>query len=120
MQPAISYHLAQAHVADLRHRAQRHTLARAARQVRRNQPGLAPSRLGTWGRRAKAGLIARIAQGSRRRRDSREARTQRPIPTRLKENRRRPLGVDPGGLPNSDSRLLDSQLTNRGRSCPQP
>jgi hypothetical protein len=31
MHPTLSYHLAQARTADLRHRAQRDTLARAAR-----------------------------------------------------------------------------------------
>ena len=31
MHPTLSYHLAQARIADLRHRAQRDTLARAAR-----------------------------------------------------------------------------------------
>jgi hypothetical protein len=35
MHPAISYHLSQAHQADLRHQAQRDTLARAARQAHR-------------------------------------------------------------------------------------
>jgi hypothetical protein len=60
MHPVISYHLTQAHVADLRDRAQRHTLARAARLARRNQRAHAVSRLGVWGRRAQAGLIARM------------------------------------------------------------
>ena len=58
MHPAISDHLTQAHVADLRDRAQRETLARAARLARRNQRGHAVSRLGVWGRRAETGLIA--------------------------------------------------------------
>jgi hypothetical protein len=35
MHPTISYHLAQARVADLRYRAQRGTLARAARRLPR-------------------------------------------------------------------------------------
>jgi hypothetical protein len=42
MHPTISYHLAQAHLAGLRHQAQRDTLARVARQARRartNRPG---------------------------------------------------------------------------------
>ena len=42
MHPTISYHLAQARLADLRHQAQRDTLARAARQARRartHRPG---------------------------------------------------------------------------------
>ena len=42
MNPTISYHLAQAHQAELRHQAQRDTLARAARRARRvrtHQPG---------------------------------------------------------------------------------
>jgi hypothetical protein len=47
MHPAISYHLSQAHIADLRHRAQRDTLARAARLGRRNPPRpLTPRGLG--------------------------------------------------------------------------
>jgi hypothetical protein len=39
MHPTLSYHLAQARTADLRHRAQRDTLARAARRAR---PGARP------------------------------------------------------------------------------
>ena len=42
MYPRIGYHLAQAHLAGLRHQAQRDTLARAARRARRagiHQPG---------------------------------------------------------------------------------
>ena len=42
MYPRIGYHLAQAHLAGLRHQAQRDTLARAARRARRArtyQPG---------------------------------------------------------------------------------
>jgi hypothetical protein len=62
MHPVISYHLTQAHVADLRDRAQRDTLARAARLARRNQGGHAVSRLGVWGRRAQAGLITRMTR----------------------------------------------------------
>jgi hypothetical protein len=61
MHPAIGYHLAEAHVADMHHRAQRDTLVRAARRARRDQPGRSQSGLGAWGRRAHAGLIARIA-----------------------------------------------------------
>jgi hypothetical protein len=34
MHPTLSYHLAQARTADLRHRAQRDTLARTARRAR--------------------------------------------------------------------------------------
>jgi hypothetical protein len=34
MHPTIGYHLAQAHLAGLRHQAQRDTLARAARRAR--------------------------------------------------------------------------------------
>jgi hypothetical protein len=84
MHPAMSYRLAQAHVADLRDRAQRDTLARAARLARRNQRGRALSRIAAWGRRAQAGLIARKTRGYQRRRDSRVARTQRPVPTRVR------------------------------------
>ena len=69
MHPTISYHLAQAHAADLRRRAERDTLARAARPARRNQPGHALSRLGAWGRRAQARLVARMPRGCQRRRD---------------------------------------------------
>jgi hypothetical protein len=96
MYPAIGYDLAEAHVADLRHRAQRDTLARAARRARRDQPGRSQSSLGTWGRRAQARLIALIVRAG----------------GRLRLGRRR--------RPNSDSCLPDSQLTIRGRSCPQP
>ena len=42
MYPTIGYHLAQAHLAGLRHQAQRDTLARAARRARRartHRPG---------------------------------------------------------------------------------
>ena len=42
MYPTTGYHLAQAHLAVLRHRAERDTLARAARAARRartHQPG---------------------------------------------------------------------------------
>jgi hypothetical protein len=80
MHPAISHHLAQAHVADLRQRAQRDTLARPARRVRRNQPGLALSRLGAWGRRGQARLMARTIRGYQRHPDSPVAQTQRPLP----------------------------------------
>jgi hypothetical protein len=79
MHPAMSYHLAQAHTADLRRRAERDTLARSARLARRNQPGHALSRLGAWGRRAQAGLVARMTRGYQRRRDSRIAQTPRPV-----------------------------------------
>jgi len=37
MYPRIGYHLAQAHLAGLRHQAQHDTLARAARQARRTR-----------------------------------------------------------------------------------
>ena len=37
MHPTIGYHLVQAHLADLRHQAQRDTLARAARRARPHQ-----------------------------------------------------------------------------------
>jgi hypothetical protein len=46
MYPTIGYHLAQAHLAGLRHQAQRDTLARAARQAgraRTHQPGQPPT-----------------------------------------------------------------------------
>ena len=55
MHPAMSYHLAQAHTADLRRRAQRDSLARAARLGRRNPPrpltprGLGPPSAGRAG-----------------------------------------------------------------------
>jgi hypothetical protein len=39
MHPTLSYHLAQARTADLRHRAQRDTLARAARRARPGRRG---------------------------------------------------------------------------------
>jgi hypothetical protein len=43
MHPTISYHLAQARIADLRHHAQRDTLARAVRTPsRRHRPGRRP------------------------------------------------------------------------------
>jgi hypothetical protein len=61
MHPEIGCHLAEAHVADMRHRAQRDTLARAARRTRQDQPGRSQSGFGAWGRRAHAGLVARIA-----------------------------------------------------------
>jgi hypothetical protein len=50
MHPAITYDLIQAHVADLRVRARRHTLARAARPARRKQRH-AVSRWRVFGRR---------------------------------------------------------------------
>ena len=62
MHPVISYHLTQAHVAYLRDRAQRDTLARAARLARRNQRGHALSRLRVRGRGGRAGLIARMTR----------------------------------------------------------
>jgi hypothetical protein len=83
MHPAMSYGLAQAHVADLRDRAQRDTLARAARLARRNQRGHALSSLGARVRRAQAGLIARMTRRYQRRRDARVVRTQRPLPTHI-------------------------------------
>jgi hypothetical protein len=50
MYQPMSYHLAQARIADLRHHAQRDTLARAARgPARRRRPGPRP-----WGRRPQA------------------------------------------------------------------
>ena len=78
MHPAITYHLAQA-ADDLRRRAERDTLARAARLAGRNQSGPALPRLGAWGRRAQAGLVARMTRGGQRRRDSRIAQTPRPV-----------------------------------------
>jgi hypothetical protein len=43
MHPAISYHLAQTHIADLRHDARRDSLARAARCAgQRCRPGMRP------------------------------------------------------------------------------
>ena len=44
MHPTLSYHLAQARTADLRHRAQRDTLARAARRARPGRRGHAVPR----------------------------------------------------------------------------
>ena len=44
MHPTLSYHLAQARTADLRHRAQRDTLARAARRARPGRCGYAVPR----------------------------------------------------------------------------
>ena len=44
MHPTLSYHLTQAHTADLRHRAQRDTLARAARRARPGRRGRAVPR----------------------------------------------------------------------------
>ena len=39
MHPATGYYqMSQYHIADLRHQAQRHALARAARRARRHQP----------------------------------------------------------------------------------
>ena len=46
MYPTIGYHLAQAHLAGLRHQAERDTLARAARRARRartHRPGHPPT-----------------------------------------------------------------------------
>ena len=53
MHHTISYQLAQAHIADLRQRAQRNTLARAARRVR---PGRVAARHAL--ERAWASLVA--------------------------------------------------------------
>ena len=53
MHHTISYQLAQAHIADLRERAQRNTLARAARRVR---PGRVAARHAL--ERASASLVA--------------------------------------------------------------
>ena len=50
MHPTISYYLAQARIADLRHHAQRGTLARAARRRRRRTRPLSRHQLS--GRRA--------------------------------------------------------------------
>jgi len=44
MHPTLSYHLAQARTADLRHRAQRDTLAHAARRARPGRSGHAVPR----------------------------------------------------------------------------
>ena len=44
MHPTISYHLAQARIADLRHHAQRDTLARAVRGPSRRPWVLGPGR----------------------------------------------------------------------------
>jgi hypothetical protein len=44
MHPTLSHHLAQARTADLRHRAQRDTLARAARRARPGRRGHAVPR----------------------------------------------------------------------------
>jgi len=52
MHPTLSYHLAQARTADLRHRAQRDTLARAARRARPGRRGHAVPRWPTGWRLA--------------------------------------------------------------------
>jgi hypothetical protein len=57
MHPAISPDLARAHVADLRHRAQCHTLARAVRLARRNQRGPVLSFLAARGGQAPAAAL---------------------------------------------------------------
>jgi hypothetical protein len=59
MHPAISHHLAQARIADLRHQARRETLASAARRAR---PGLRGTAAPGWpalGRRMRASLGSR-------------------------------------------------------------
>jgi hypothetical protein len=61
MHPTIGYHLAQAHLAGLRHQAQRDTLARAARRARRartHRPGHPPT---DAGRRLLAALGTRTS-----------------------------------------------------------
>jgi hypothetical protein len=56
MDHTINYQLAQARIADLRHHAQRDTLARAARRLARHRcPGLIPWELGR--RRAVPGIV---------------------------------------------------------------
>jgi hypothetical protein len=80
MHPAISYHLAQAHAADLRRRAERDTLARSARLAQRNQPGHVLSRLGAWAAERRPDRpVARMTRRYQRRRDSRIAQTPLPV-----------------------------------------
>jgi hypothetical protein len=79
MHPVMGNHLAKAYVANLRDRAQRDALVRAARRGRRSRPGCALSSIGAWGRRTQA-LIARITRGYQRGRDSRVAQTVQPAP----------------------------------------
>ena len=55
MHPTISYHLAQARIAGLRHHAQRAVLARAARRARRGPRGRAAPLLPTLRRLARRG-----------------------------------------------------------------
>ena len=45
MHHSISYHMAKARIARLRHHAQRDALTRAARRGRRGRPGLRPRAL---------------------------------------------------------------------------
>jgi hypothetical protein len=64
MYPTIGYHLAQAHLAGLRHQAQRDTLARAARRAcraRTHQPGHPPTGYPAAVRRLLAALGARTS-----------------------------------------------------------
>jgi hypothetical protein len=61
MYPAIGYHLAQAHLAGLRHQAQRDTLARAARRARTHQPGHPPTGYPAAVRRLLTALAARTS-----------------------------------------------------------
>jgi hypothetical protein len=59
MHPQLSYQLATARVADLRHQAEHEALARAARRPRRRQGGHPASRLPAAGRRVLSFLNAR-------------------------------------------------------------
>jgi hypothetical protein len=59
MHPTIGYHLAQAHLAELRHQAHHETLARAARRARPHQGGPPVPTLPALGRRVMAALGAR-------------------------------------------------------------
>jgi hypothetical protein len=59
MNPHLSYYLATARAADLRHQAQHDTLARAARRARRHQDGHPAPRLPAARRRVLAFLTAR-------------------------------------------------------------
>ena len=59
MNPTIGYHLAQAHQADLRHQAQRDTLARAARRAERAERRL--RRAARQARRQRTQLQAQTA-----------------------------------------------------------
>ena len=62
MYPTVGYHLAQAHLAGLRHQAQRDTLARAARRAQAHPPGHpAPAHPATAVRRLLTVLGARTS-----------------------------------------------------------